>query len=288
MTDGATADSVSAGLIDRLRAGDDTALGELFEAHEPAVRRLARGLVTDPAEADDITAETFFRVLQAVRRGSGPRDNVRAYLMTVARRVAWEWQGSRRDVPVTDEELSSRAGGHTDPQAGTAEASLITRAFATLPERWRTVLWQTEVEGAAPATLARHFGLSANATAALARRARIGLRAAYLQAHLTTDREAHGCRSVREKLGGYTAGSVTGAESRKVEQHLARCAPCRTTHDELRQVCSALRAHAGVLVPLVPLFAFPAGAVLGAAGSVGTGGGMSAATSVTSAAAGGA
>ncbi|WP_019813951.1 sigma-70 family RNA polymerase sigma factor, partial [Saccharomonospora saliphila] len=258
--------SDKAGLLERLRLGDDTAFGELFAEHEAAVRRLARGLVSDTAEADDVTAETFFRVLQAVRRGNGPRDNVRAYLMTVARRVAWEWQGSRRDVPVTDEELTSRAGAGTDWQASTAEAALITRAFSTLPERWRTVLWQTEVEGEQPAMVAPHFGLSANATAALARRARIGLRAAYLQAHLTADRGAHGCRSVREKLGAYTAGTVTGVEARKISHHLGGCSSCRSTHDELRQVCSALRTHAGVLVALVPL----SGAVFAGAG---TGGG---------------
>jgi hypothetical protein len=94
--------------------------------------------------------------------------------------------------------------------------------------------------------------LSANATAALARRARQGLRAAYLQAHLSVNRGPDSCRAVVEKLGGFTAGSVTGAEAERIKAHLLGCPSCRATQDELRDVCSSLRAHAGVLVLLVP------------------------------------
>ncbi|WP_158879975.1 sigma factor [Amycolatopsis anabasis] len=260
-------------LLKRLRAGEDAAFGELFELHAAAVRRLALGLANDRSEAEDITAETFFRVLQALRRGAGPKDHVRAYLLTVARRVSWEWHGAKRDVPVTDDELTHRAGAGADTHARSAEHSLIARAFTSLPERWRTVLWQTEVEGEQPAVVAPHFGLSANATAALARRARLGLRAAYLQAHLAVNRTSEtGCRTVMEKLGGYTAGSVTGAEARRIRAHLLGCASCRSMHAELRDVCSSLRAHAGVLVLLVPA----SGLALSGAGSSGVGSGLAA------------
>ncbi|MFD4251816.1 sigma-70 family RNA polymerase sigma factor [Amycolatopsis thermoflava] len=251
-------------LLSRLRSGEDAAFRELFELHASAVRRLARSLAADSSEAEDITAETFFRVLQALRRGNGPKEHIRAYLLTVARRVSWEWHGARRDVPVSDDELTHRAGAGADAHARTAEHSLITTAFTSLPERWRTVLWQTEVEGEQPAVVAPHFGLSANATAALARRARQGLRAAYLQAHLAMNRISDvSCRGVIEKLGGYTAGSVTGAEARRIRGHLLGCASCRAMHAELRDVCSSLRAHAGVVALLVPATAVAAGTAAG-------------------------
>lgn len=253
MSNDSVPESDQPGLVERIRRGDDAAFSELFQEHETAVRGLARRLVADPSDAEDVTAETFFRVFQAIRRGSGPRENVRAYLLTVARRVSWEWQAARREVPVTDEELMARTGTHGDSQNRTAESALITRAFTSLPERWRTVLWHTEVEGEQPAVIAPYFGLSANATAALARRARIGLRAAYLQAHLATDRSSSGCRRVVRKLGGYTAGSVTGVEARRIRNHLSACSSCRSTHDELLRVSSSLRAHASVLLALVPL-----------------------------------
>ncbi|MPY99940.1 MAG: sigma-70 family RNA polymerase sigma factor [Actinophytocola sp.] len=259
-------------LLRRLREGQDAAFSELFEQHAPAVRRLALGLAKDRAEAEDITAETFFRVLRAVKRGNGPKNNIRAYLLTVARRVSWEWKGAIQDVPVTDDELTSRAGAAEANPSRAAEHSLITKAFTSLPERWRTVLWQTEVEGAKPAVVAPQIGLSPNATAALARRARLGLRAAYLQAHLATSKSDGGCRTVLEKLGGYTAGSVTGAEADRISAHLAACARCHATHDELRDVCFSLRANAnGIAVAGV--------AAAGAGASTASGGASSASLS---------
>ncbi|PPK68169.1 sigma-70 family RNA polymerase sigma factor [Actinokineospora auranticolor] len=234
-------------LLQRLRSGEDAAFGELFSRHSDAVRRLAMGLVNDRAEAEDLAAEAFFRVLQAVRRGAGPVDNVRGYLLIVTRRVAWEWNARKRDVPVSDEELSHRVGAGPDNTGQSTERTLITRAFTSLPERWRSVLWKVEVEGERPAVVAGNFGLSPNATAALARRARQGLRAAYLQAHLTVDRGSTGCRSVLEKLGAYTAGSIKGTERRKVRAHLSVCPECTSMQAELQDVCSGLRAHAAYL-----------------------------------------
>ncbi|MGQ0839900.1 sigma-70 family RNA polymerase sigma factor [Actinokineospora sp.] len=257
----ATAAAEDRALLFRLRSGEDAAFGELFSRHSAAVRRLALGLVNDRAEAEDLTAEAFFRVLQAIRRGSGPVDNVRGYLLIVARRVAWEWNGRRRDVPVSDEELNHRVGADPDTSGQSTERNLITRAFTSLPERWRSVLWKVEVEGERPAVVAVNFGLSPNATAALARRARQGLRAAYLQAHLTVDRGATGCRSVLEKLGAYTAGSIKGTERRKVRAHLSTCGSCTTMHAELQDVCSGLRAHAAYLAaPVAGVALWQAGA----------------------------
>jgi len=250
-------------LLVRLRAGEDSAFGELFSRHSSAVYRLALGLVNDRSEADDLTAEAFFRVLQAIRRGSGPVDNVRGYLLIVARRVAWEWSLRRRDVPVSDEELTHRAPASFDTVGALPERNLIRRAFRSLPERWRKVLWKMEVEGERPAAVATNFGLSPNATAALARRARQGLRAAYLQAHLASEGGATACRSVLEKLGAYTAGSTSGIERRRIHAHLASCASCTTVHAELRDVCAGLRAHAGLsAVPVVAVAGWQLGAAL--------------------------
>lgn len=270
-------------LLERLRRGDDTAFVELFQCHATAVRRMALGLTSDVSEADDITAETFFRVLQALRRGNGPRTSLRAYLMTVARRVSWEWHRTHRDVPIPDDQLTVHAGSGADAQARTAEVALLTRAFAALPERWRTVLWQTEVEGEQPAVLGPNLGLSPNATAALARRARIGLRAAYLQAHLVVNGTADGCREVTEKLGAYAAGSVKPNEARKIDIHLNDCRSCRSTHDELLTVCASLRSHASAIALLVPAGALALGAA-GGIGAVGGAGSAAAAAGVSTAA----
>ncbi|WP_246290597.1 sigma-70 family RNA polymerase sigma factor [Lentzea indica] len=235
-------------LLARVREGDDSAYGELFSRHADAIRRFSLRHVREAAEADDLTAEAFFRMLQAIRRGSGPTDHVRTYLLTVARRVAWEWSGRRRDVPVEDEELSRRVEPVADNANRRAEHNLITRAFSSLPERWRVVLWRVEVEGERPATVAPHFGLSPNAMSALARRAREGLRAAYLQAHLAADDGRSSCAAIRSKLGTYTAGGVQGVEERRIRAHLDTCSSCSQLYTELNEVCATLRANAAFLI----------------------------------------
>lgn len=232
-------------LLRLVRAGDDEAFGELFVRHAGAVRTFAMRSCGDVADAEDMAAEAFFRVFQAVRRGHGPDDNVRAYLLTVVRRLAVEWRMRRRDVPVADDELRRQVDASYPQPTSAADIQLIARAFTTLPRRWRAVLWRVEVEGERPAAAARHFGLSPNATAALARRARQGLRAAYLQAHLAPSSTGpRGCRVVVSKLGAFTAGQVAGAEADRVREHLAGCVSCQALHAELRDVCRGLRRYA--------------------------------------------
>ncbi|GGU94336.1 hypothetical protein GCM10010211_71810 [Streptomyces albospinus] len=88
------------------------------------------------------------------------------------------------------------------------EASLIGRVFAALPERWQTVLWHTEVEGESPAQVAPLLGLSANAVAALACRAREGLRKEYFQAHLSEQEMARECCKCARKPAAYVRGPL--------------------------------------------------------------------------------
>jgi hypothetical protein len=58
---------------------------------------------------------------------------------------------------------------------------------------------------------------------------------------------------VRDKLGGYTAGTIKGIEGRRIKAHLKGCESCQSLQGELSEVCSSLRAHAGLLLPVVGL-----------------------------------
>ena len=124
---------------------------------------------------------------------------------------------------------------------------MIARAFASLPERWRTVLWHTEVEGARPAEVAASLGLTANGVAALAYRAREGLRQAYLQMHLSGAARGD-CRPVVTRLGAYVRDGLAKRESAAVAAHLADCAECRAIYLELSDVNVALR---GIVAPII-------------------------------------
>src|SRR5438105_3545719 len=75
-------------LIAASRAADAAAYASLYERHVTAARNLARQLVHGRAEADDIVAEAFAKVLDQLRRGRGPDGAFRPYLLTTVRRAA--------------------------------------------------------------------------------------------------------------------------------------------------------------------------------------------------------
>ncbi|POX39777.1 RNA polymerase subunit sigma-24 [Streptomyces sp. Ru73] len=285
-------------LVARMRAGDDSAYEELYRRHADAVRRYARTCCRDAHTAEDLTGEVFARTLQAVRRGSGPKTAVRAYLLTTVRRAAANWsRTAKREHLVEDFAVfaSSAAGSSMDDDTldlgadvramHEAERSLAVRAFRSLPERYQTVLWHTTVEEESPSEVAPLLGLSANATAVLAHRAREGLKQAYLQAHVSETLTAGGdCARYADRLGAYARGGLRVRAERGLRKHLDECARCRLAAREVADVNQRIRA----VLPVAVIGWFAAGyAVKAAAGVVGAAGAGAAAATGAAAAAGG-
>ncbi|MEV6244585.1 sigma-70 family RNA polymerase sigma factor [Streptomyces sp. NPDC051742] len=272
-------------LVQLMRDGDGSAYEELFRRHSDAVRRYARTCCRDAHTADDLTAEVFARTLQAVRGGAGPEQAVRAYLMTTVRRVAANWaRTQKREHLVEDFALfaadAARASEVSDQNASfgagldlgadvlamhEAEQSLAMQAFRSLPERWQAVLWHTTVEEESPSDVAPLFGLTANATAVLASRAREGLKQAYLQAHVSQSLTAGGdCARYADRLGAYARGGLRMRAERGLRKHLDECAKCRLAAGELAHVNAGIPA----LLPVAVIGWFAAGYSLKAAGVV--------------------
>ena len=253
-----------ADLLAAVHGGDETAYGELFDRHATAARRFARSLGASPDEADDLVSEAFAKVLAAIRGGSGPQDAFRPYLLTSIRRLSWR-EGERRDDPTDDDDLG-RLVAPADLGAEDPDTSIALDAFLTLPERWQTVLWHTEIEGATPAEVAPIVGLSAHATAALASRAREGLRQAFLQQHLKAEAPA-GCRFTVEHLGSHVRDAVSDRDRAKVDEHLDGCGRCRRLRTELADVNGALRSIVAPALLGVGAHRYLAGSGGGAAGA---------------------
>ncbi|MFI1810815.1 sigma-70 family RNA polymerase sigma factor [Streptomyces sp. NPDC020422] len=274
-----------ADLVQLMRGGDDSAYEELFRRHSDAVRRYARTCCRDAHTADDLTAEVFARTLQAVRGGAGPEQAVRAYLLTTVRRVAATWTKTQkreqlvedfavfadeaaRSAEVSDQ--SSTFGAGLDLGADVlamheAEQSLAMQAFRSLPERWQAVLWHTTVEEESPSDVAPLFGLTANATAVLASRAREGLKQAYLQAHVSQSLTAGGdCARYADRLGAFARGGLRMRAERGLRKHLDECAKCRLAAGELAHVNAGIPA----VLPIAVIGWFAAGYSLKAAGVV--------------------
>jgi RNA polymerase sigma factor (sigma-70 family) len=228
-------------LIAAVREGDTTSYGVLYERHLVAAKRAASCLANSAAEREDLVADAFTRVLRALRDGGGPNEEFRAYLLVTMRNAAISTHRGASvslyaDVPET---YLPRPGG--DPVLNKWDAMTAAAAFASLPERWRTVLWHTEVEDESPAEIAPLLGMRPNGVAALAYRAREGLRQAYLRAHLP-DVESRECQATVAKLAGWVRRSVPVPLGRKISRHLAVCAECRARAETLTRVNEELRA----------------------------------------------
>ncbi len=242
---GEVADDV---LITRVRGGDLDAYGELFGRHRDAALRLARSL-TRGADADDLVSDAFAKVLNALQKGSGPDLAFRAYLLTTVRRLHVDRIRAQAKATPTDDVAALDQGvPFSDTAVADFENSAAARAYGSLPERWQMVLWHLEVEGQKPADIAPLLGMSPNAVAALAYRAREGLRQAFVQMHATEPAATEKCRETRENLGAYVRDGLSKRDSAKVSGHLEECRRCTALYLELTEVNSSLAALLGPIV----------------------------------------
>ncbi len=232
-------------LVERAREGDTDAFGELFRRHAAAGVTVARSFSS--LDAEDLVAESFARIYDAVVAGGGPRGAFRPYLFTTIRNTAASWGRRDHELPVDD--LDQQPDPATDEHAALSalDRGLTARAFRSLPTRWQEVLWYCEVEQMAPREVAPLLGMSANATAALAYRAREGLRQAWIRVHLQDTDPDTDCGWTIERLGTYARGKLGSREVDRVDDHLEECARCTIVAVEAHEVGSRL---AMVLLPL--------------------------------------
>jgi RNA polymerase sigma factor (sigma-70 family) len=254
-----------------------TAYDELYRRHIDGAQRVARIVTGSADEAQDVVSEAFTRVLDRLQHGGGPETELGPYLNTVVRRLAIDrYRASRRDGLPADPTLFDVMPEADDPISRSTDRELVRRAFETLPERWQQVLWHTEIEGRTAAALAPSLGSTPNAVAALAYRAREGLRQAYLSVHLSADIPEQ-CRPYVPKLAAYVRGTLSPREDQWVAAHVENCPHCRDRRDELMLLVADLR---GVLWPALLLPVVFGGAktaaAAGAAGIAGAGAGAAA------------
>jgi RNA polymerase sigma factor (sigma-70 family) len=234
-------------LIANARSGDQSAFAELWRRHYRSGARVARQF-TSSIDADDLVSEAYTRIYQRVLAGGGPSGAFRPYLYTTIRNLASSWGAKSRDVQVEDISDYEDPSTIDDPVAVALDRTLTARAFRSLPERWQSVLWYTEVEGMDPHEVAPILGMSANGVAALSYRAREGLRKAWLQAHVSEAGTSEACKWTISRLGDAARHSLTTREQEKMTEHLLTCAKCQIVSEEVDEVGSHL---AMVLLPVM-------------------------------------
>ena len=244
-------------LVELTRSGHNDAFGELWERHRKAALKAAYSLTKDH-DPEDLAQEAFLRILSAIRRDGGPREAFRPYLYSVLRSISMSWKspyGATDDLDV----LEATADPSSTFEGQVIDKAITGRAFASLRSEWRAVLWYSEVEGMTPREIAPILGMTSNATAALTYRAREGLKASWLQAHINDASAGEECQRTVQRLGKYNRNSLSQRERDRVQDHLTTCLKCSILVEEVDD----LGRNLGIM--LLPLFLGPAGFTLSSA-----------------------
>lgn len=233
-------------LIKAVRSGDREVFSELYERYAPPAYRFACKLLGSVQGADDLVAEAFAKVFERVVAGGGPTKAFRAYLLTTIRTTWYKQLAAERmvDRQVTPADLCLPTTDR-DRLVEQLEVHLASEAFASLPDRWRTVLWHLEIEGKSAAVVAELLGLQTNAVAALAFRARDGLRVAYIQRHARQATRG-ACRESTTNMAAWLCGRLNDGLRFRIGVHLDNCERCADSAREVSELLTQIRR----LVPL--------------------------------------
>jgi RNA polymerase sigma-70 factor (ECF subfamily) len=173
------------------RTGQTDVVVEAYQAFQRDIHSFLRAAMRDPEAADDLTQETFIRLVREVREGRTP-DNVRAWLYTVAANLVTS-RARRTAVADRFKAVLALRGQVESPEAdairGEQQAHLR-RALGDLPADARTALLLA-AHGFSGHEIARVLGRTDGATRTLLCRARIRLRERFA-AHETGGRSMHG------------------------------------------------------------------------------------------------
>ncbi len=171
-------DAIDAALVARLRGGDGTAFRELVTRHVATVAGIARRMLRDDAEAEDIAQEAMLRLWRSAAGLELGPGGLRPWLRRVTSNLCIDRVRSGQRTVVTDEvpEVADPATQVTDLQDRDLSAR-VAAAMQALPERQRLALTLFHHEGMSQIEVGQVMGISDEAVESLLARARRALKA---------------------------------------------------------------------------------------------------------------
>jgi RNA polymerase sigma-70 factor (ECF subfamily) len=173
-------DARLARLLRRSQRGDREAFRALYQALYGPVARFVRRRVASPADAEDVVAQVFTRLLESLARVDPARGSVLAYVLAMARHALADRarrgraSGAQEEAPPDGGACDGRAqGGEAvlavlpDPADGALEqllareeAARVREGLAALPAEARELLVLRYGDGLRHAEIAQMLGLS--------------------------------------------------------------------------------------------------------------------------------
>ena len=151
---------------------------DIYEQHSPGIYRYAYRLLGDQKVAEDCVSETFSRLLDVVRRGGGPTDNVRAYLYRVAHNWITDYY-RRKPLPELPLDIKEHVEPGSDPEnlvTDAMERDRVRTAILRLPPEQQQIIQLRFLENWSHDEVARLLEKTTDATRSMQYRALASLR----------------------------------------------------------------------------------------------------------------
>jgi RNA polymerase sigma-70 factor (ECF subfamily) len=148
-------------VLNRFRQGDLNAFETLFRLHQREVYGWVLRIVRNPAAAEELTVETFWRIHQAHARFE-PSRGFEGWARRIATRAALDWmRGRRAETELIAELLADPAAPGLADSAVTAEIRQKTAlAFQQLPPKLRIAAVLAVVEEQPHKEIAEALGIT--------------------------------------------------------------------------------------------------------------------------------
>ncbi len=153
--------------VQRMAGGDGTALADLYDRHGRSVYALANRILSDPAEAEDLTQDVFTLAWKNAARYDPARGAVAAWLLVTTRTRAIDRIRARRSRPQHGSDDDGRkmaaipdASPSVDMIVATSqEAARVRGALADLPVEQRDALDLAYFQGLSHSEIAERTGI---------------------------------------------------------------------------------------------------------------------------------
>jgi RNA polymerase sigma factor (sigma-70 family) len=175
-------------LAARIAAGDDLALGVLYDQYSPLIFGLARKVTGSLSGAEDVTQDSFASLWEQIGRFDVARGSLRAFLFTIAYRRAVDWV--RREVSATRRAATAGAIGSTervappDEALASDESARLRQALIDLPIEQRHAVVLAYYDGLSYRQVASRLGIPEGTAKSRLRLALARLRAALMDGGL--------------------------------------------------------------------------------------------------------
>ena len=247
------------------------AFGELYARHRLPALHVALRLNRDRSRAEDSVSEAFTKIWQAWGNGAGPDDSFKPYLMAAVRSESYRRKATTRATTAVEPDVLSFLAGPEllDYANEVTERDQLGRAFKTLPDSWQSAITMIDIDGVPVSAAAESMELSPNSFNSLLRRAREGLRVAYLQEYVAPSRPE--CAEYSADLASYVRGRLGSRRVNSLEAHLSQCKDCDPQVARLRDLNTTFQAWITPVViaaALIKIEHFPTSAVPAADGSI--------------------